>query len=518
MPSETSSRLRVNGCDLSFNGNFYTVRVTAGTASHTYSSGATLTVVNNFTPVAISSQPQSSTVVVGNTATFSVSATGTPPLTYQWSKNSIAIAGASNPSYSTPATSYADNGSAYSVTVTGPTNSVISSNATLTVTALPTITISTQPSSTSVIAGGTATFGVNASVSNNASETYQWYLNGTAISGATQSSYTTPVLTVANSGGQYTVKVSSLNLVTLTSSVATLTVTPAPISNATALEQIKIALLSAGIADGAINAFDETLSSGNVEVPACNTGSVAFKFDNVTRTVTTLPVLAVPVGQHSLSAVYANCVQTGNTVSDTNTENGTNSGSYNFSNVNGSNLNGTGVVTFTNRSSKNNTTNTISTINGNTNLTSTESKSSSTQMVSGNQIMTVANSSSRGASPVSGTVQFALGNGGASGTSSYLSGSANETYSSNAQYNATTEVLVSNSGSFTLTYNNLTSLVGADTYTINGTLSATVIPALSITGSWTISRNGIAVGTVSYDNNNNMLVTINGVTSVLSGI
>src|SRR5271168_5514763 len=51
----------------------------------------------------ITTQPQSQSVMVGSTATFSVVATGTAPLSYQWSENGTAIGGATNSSYTTPA-------------------------------------------------------------------------------------------------------------------------------------------------------------------------------------------------------------------------------------------------------------------------------------------------------------------------------------------------------------------------------------------------------------------------------
>jgi len=44
----------------------------------------------------ITTQPQSQTVMVGATATFSVVATGTAPLSYQWSKSGATINGATN--------------------------------------------------------------------------------------------------------------------------------------------------------------------------------------------------------------------------------------------------------------------------------------------------------------------------------------------------------------------------------------------------------------------------------------
>lgn len=85
------------------------------------------------TAPSITSQPANATVNAGSTATFSVTATGTAPLTYQWRKNGAAISGATASSYTTPATTTADNGAAFSVVVTNSAGSATSNNATLTV-------------------------------------------------------------------------------------------------------------------------------------------------------------------------------------------------------------------------------------------------------------------------------------------------------------------------------------------------------------------------------------------------
>src|SRR5258705_5968069 len=53
----------------------------------------------------ITAQPASQTVTAGQTATFSVAATGTAPLSYQWNKNNVAISGANSCSYTTAAPS-----------------------------------------------------------------------------------------------------------------------------------------------------------------------------------------------------------------------------------------------------------------------------------------------------------------------------------------------------------------------------------------------------------------------------
>lgn len=86
-------------------------------------------------PVApsITTQPANQTVSVGQTATFSVVATGTAPLSYQWQKNDSDISGATASSYTTPATTQSDNSSTYRVIVTNSAGSATSREATLTV-------------------------------------------------------------------------------------------------------------------------------------------------------------------------------------------------------------------------------------------------------------------------------------------------------------------------------------------------------------------------------------------------
>jgi len=79
-------------------------------------------------------QPQNQTVTVGQTATFTVGAVGTAPLSYQWYWNNNAIGGATNSSYTTAPITTIANGSQLYVIVTNTLGTAISSNATLTVT------------------------------------------------------------------------------------------------------------------------------------------------------------------------------------------------------------------------------------------------------------------------------------------------------------------------------------------------------------------------------------------------
>ena len=174
---------------------------------------------------AISAQPANQSVVAGQVATFTVTATGGAPLAYQWKKNGADISGATSNTYTTPATSDADIGAvlAYSVVVSNTAGSATSTDAKLTVTAAPAApSISTQPVNQSVVVGQSATFTVSATGGGTSS--YQWKKNGTDISGATSSTYTTPATSMADTDAVFTVVVSNA-AGPVTSAEATLTVT-----------------------------------------------------------------------------------------------------------------------------------------------------------------------------------------------------------------------------------------------------------------------------------------------------
>lgn len=84
----------------------------------------------------ITTEPASATVTDGQTASFSVVATGTAPLGYQWSKNGVIIAGATASSYTTDPTTNGDSGAVFNVTVSNAAGSESSTKAVLTVTAV----------------------------------------------------------------------------------------------------------------------------------------------------------------------------------------------------------------------------------------------------------------------------------------------------------------------------------------------------------------------------------------------
>jgi hypothetical protein len=81
----------------------------------------------------ITTQPVNQTANAGQTATFSVAATGTAPLTYQWQKSGSDITNATSSSYTTPVTTTSDTGELFRVVVSNSAGNVTSNSATLTV-------------------------------------------------------------------------------------------------------------------------------------------------------------------------------------------------------------------------------------------------------------------------------------------------------------------------------------------------------------------------------------------------
>ena len=90
---------------------------------------------NSVVP-SITIQPTNQTVTPGQTAVFTVVASSTTPLSYQWQKGEANIDGATSPSYTTPPTTVSDSGSRFRVVVANSAGSATSTDATLTVASL----------------------------------------------------------------------------------------------------------------------------------------------------------------------------------------------------------------------------------------------------------------------------------------------------------------------------------------------------------------------------------------------
>ena len=174
--------------------------VVSNSAGKATSNPAILTVTAAPVQPTITTQPSSQTAAKGKTASFSVVASGTDPLTYQWKKNGTDIAGATASTYTTPAVADGDNGARFLVVVRNEGGSETSSEA-----VLSDVAIATQPAAQTVGADKTATFSVVAA--GTGPFTYQWKKNGTDIAGAKSSTYTTPVITTEDNGAQFSVVV-----------------------------------------------------------------------------------------------------------------------------------------------------------------------------------------------------------------------------------------------------------------------------------------------------------------------
>lgn len=172
----------------------------------------------------ITTQPASKTVTAGQNVTFSVAASGTAPLLYQWRFNGTPLSGATGATLNLTNAPVTSSG-AYTVVVTNSVGSVTSSPAILTVTPAPTApSITTHPVSKSATIGQSVTFSVVANGTGPLS--YQWFENALPIPGATSASFTLASAQLTNNAAYRVVVTNSLG--SATSNPATLTVTRPP--------------------------------------------------------------------------------------------------------------------------------------------------------------------------------------------------------------------------------------------------------------------------------------------------
>lgn len=165
-------------------------------------------------PAEITVHPSDDTAIEGLTATFTVTAIGTPAPTYQWQVNdgggwvdvTTGTGGTTN-SYTTSAAALADDGNEYRCVASNGDDD-ISSPATLTVEAAVAAEITIQPVPDSVLVGDTASF--TATVIGNPTPDLQWQVNDgggwadvSTGTGGTTNSYTTAALAAPDDGNLY---------------------------------------------------------------------------------------------------------------------------------------------------------------------------------------------------------------------------------------------------------------------------------------------------------------------------
>jgi hypothetical protein len=192
--------------------------------------GTTLSIYPNAIPFAglpvILAQPASQTIASGNNAVFSVNASGSATLAYQWWFGGP-IAGATNANLALTNVQLSNSGS-YFVVVTNVYGSATSSVAVLTVTNQSPFIVS-QPQSNNIVVGFGVTFSVSAGGSKPFS--YQWRFNGTNIIGATSSNYTIAAVQTTNAGAYSVVVANPFSSVTSSNAALTVTVLPTTVAD-----------------------------------------------------------------------------------------------------------------------------------------------------------------------------------------------------------------------------------------------------------------------------------------------
>ena len=169
----------------------------------------------------IASQPADVTAAPGDTATFQVTVTGDEPFSYQWYREGVLMPGQTAAILTLPNVQPAQAGG-YRVVITNPVSVVTSRVALLQFAG--SLSIDTQPTNQTVIAGATATFTVGASGAEPI--TYQWYKDSAALEGQTAPVLTLPGVTLAQAGSYQAVANNASAWAT--SQVAVLTVLTPP--------------------------------------------------------------------------------------------------------------------------------------------------------------------------------------------------------------------------------------------------------------------------------------------------
>jgi hypothetical protein len=163
---------------------YFTVTAVGTTGMESAYSNETNYVAPDSTTVPIiAGQPANQTILSGGQASFSVTASGAPTLSYQWIFNGTSLSGATNASLTLTDVLAVQAGN-YAVLVSNSLGWALSSNATLTLATTP--FIAAQPASQSVEEGCSAAFHVAAC--GTAPLSYQWWYNGVALASQTNAS------------------------------------------------------------------------------------------------------------------------------------------------------------------------------------------------------------------------------------------------------------------------------------------------------------------------------------------
>ena len=254
------------------------------------STDASLAVTAGNVPPTIITQPVGQTVAVGGTTSLTVTASGTPTLTYQWyripagQKTGAAISGATSATYNVPATATtaSNDQDAYYVIVTNAYGQATSQLAPLAIGNGILLQITGQPATQYVDVGASATYQVTAVSSLPLS--YQWYEAApgsstfTPIDGATSSTYTLDSAASSDNGDVFYVVVSNGVTSSVTSNSAGLFVGPlasvpdlcnttwSALGNAVAQPGCAFLLVSAANNQHGEIVWPTLISTGNIQI------------------------------------------------------------------------------------------------------------------------------------------------------------------------------------------------------------------------------------------------------------
>jgi hypothetical protein len=225
-------------------------------------------------PTVIVTEPTNQIVITNAAANFSVTATGTAPLEYQWFFDKVAIKDGTNSTLAFPNASARNDGTYY-VVVSNALGSVTGSVVTLTTYVPPAIT--RVPKSEVITTGQTISLSVAATGS---TLRYQWQLNGTNLPGKTAAS-----LIIGNArtndAGTYTIVVSVPSVATPATASATAAVLPlkptisSPVNNSM-IGTTNSAITGREPANGGAAAILYQLNSGPVQAPEVSSNGLTW--------------------------------------------------------------------------------------------------------------------------------------------------------------------------------------------------------------------------------------------------
>lgn len=220
----------------------------------------------------VSTQPAAASVNEGASATFNVTASGNA-LLYQWTRNNVAIVGATSASYTTPALTPADSGAVYGVIVYNGAGLVLSQGAVLTVTAVVAPSVTQQPGNVTVNAGLPANicaaFGGTPPL---ALQLARW--DGTqwvTVANLSHNSnslvcVSTPNLQLADNGAQFRFFANNASAFGVMTDVITVTVTPPPTARLALVANSganTLSILRADSSTGALTSIGTTGAGAN---------------------------------------------------------------------------------------------------------------------------------------------------------------------------------------------------------------------------------------------------------------